>query len=40
MLRQLRRGLALTAGKDELGFMVMQFHHEKEVGLRHYGSRH
>jgi hypothetical protein len=33
-------GLALTPGKDELGFVVMQFHHEKEVDLRQNGSRH
>lgn len=39
-LRQLCRGLALTPGKEELGFVVMQFHHEKEVDLRQDGSRH
>jgi len=39
-LRQSYRGLALNAGKDELGFVVMQFDHEKEVDLCHQGSRH
>jgi hypothetical protein len=39
-LRQLCRAFALTAGKDELGFVVMQFHHEKEVHLRQNGGRH
>jgi hypothetical protein len=36
----LYRGLALSAGKDELGFVVVQFHHEKEVELRQHGGRH
>jgi hypothetical protein len=39
-LRQFCRGLALTAGKEEWGFVVMQFHHEKEVELRQHGGRH
>jgi hypothetical protein len=39
-LRQLCRAFALAAGKDELGFVVMQFHHEKEVDLCHHGRRH
>jgi len=39
-LRQLCRAFALTAGNDGLGFVVMQFHHEKEVDLCQHGSRH
>jgi len=39
-LRQLYRGLALAAAEDELGFVVVQFHHEKELDLRQNGSRH
>jgi hypothetical protein len=38
-LRQLDRSLALPAGKDEWGIVVMQFHHEKEVDLCQNGSR-
>jgi hypothetical protein len=32
-LRQLCCAFALTAGKDGLGFVVMQFHHQKEMDL-------
>jgi hypothetical protein len=32
------RGAALTPGKNELAFVVMQFNHEEEVELRHDGS--
>jgi hypothetical protein len=39
-LCQFCSGFALTAGKHEWGFVVMQFHHEKEVDLCHNGSRH
>jgi hypothetical protein len=30
----------LAPGEDELGFVVMQFHHEKELDLCQNGSRH
>jgi len=38
VLRQMFRGAALTPGKNELAFVVMQFNHEEEVELRHDGS--
>ena len=38
VLGQMRCDLALTLGKNELAFVVMQFDHEKEVNLGQNGS--
>jgi hypothetical protein len=37
-LRQLGRNLAVPARRRDRAFVVMQFHHKKEVDLRHKGS--